>query len=137
LNSQNPSIKFTCEEEVDGSLLFLDVPTLSVASLSRQVISINTKWMPRHVAPGLCNLPFSRENFEKEVAYIKETAGLNGTIDGLLSKHLFKCKIKEVATLSPINKVVTTKRAGLTFQLDLSSKISNTSWHIARHPNGS
>jgi hypothetical protein len=71
-------IKFTCEEEVDGSLLFLDVPTLSVASLSRQVISMNTKWMPSHVAPGLCNLPFSRENFEKDVAYIKETAGLNG-----------------------------------------------------------
>jgi hypothetical protein len=46
----------------------------------------------------------------------------------ILSKHLFKC-IKEVTTLSPINKVVTTKRAGLLFHPDLSRKISNTSWH--------
>jgi hypothetical protein len=37
-----------------------------------------------------CNLPLSREIFEKEVAYIKETTGLNGytetTIDGLMSE---------------------------------------------------
>jgi hypothetical protein len=65
------------------------------------------------------HLPLSRENFEKEVAYIKEMAGLNGytetTIDGYMSKHLFKRRIKEVTTLSPISKEVTTKRAGLTF----------------------
>jgi hypothetical protein len=55
-----------------------------------------------------CNLPFSRENFKKEVAYNKETAELNvyteTTIDGLMSKHLFKRKIKEVTTLSPIRQ---------------------------------
>jgi hypothetical protein len=63
------------------------------------------------------------------VAYIKETAGLNGytetTIDGLMSKPLFKRKIKEITTLSPISKEATTKRAGLTFHPDLSRKISN------------
>jgi hypothetical protein len=42
-----------------------------------------------------------------------------------LSKHLFKRKIKEVTTLPPINKVVTTKRAGLMLHLDLSRKIFN------------
>jgi hypothetical protein len=46
----------------------------------------------------------SRENLKKGVAYIKETAGLNRytktIIDGLLSKHLFKRKIKELTTLS-------------------------------------
>jgi hypothetical protein len=55
-----------------------------------------------------CNLPFSRENFKKEVAYNKETAELNvyteTTIDGLMSKHFFKRKIKEVTTLSPIRQ---------------------------------
>jgi hypothetical protein len=48
-----------------------------------------------------CNLPFSRDNFKKEKAYNKETAGLNvyteTTIDG-------SCKIKKVTTLSPISK---------------------------------
>jgi hypothetical protein len=61
------------------------------------------------------------------VAYIKEMAGLNGhtktTIDGLISKNLFKRRIKEVTTLSPIRKEVTTKQAGLTFYPGLSKKI--------------
>jgi hypothetical protein len=78
-----------------------------------------------------CNLPLSRENFEKEVAYIKETAGFNGytetTIDGLMSKQFFKRKIKEVTTLSPISKEVTTKQAGLTFHLGFPWKISKAS----------
>jgi hypothetical protein len=70
-----------------------------------------------------CNLPLSRENFEKEVAYIKETEGLNRytetTIDGLMSKQLLKRKIMELTTLGD-NKEVTTKRAGLTFHLGIS-----------------
>jgi hypothetical protein len=76
----------------------------------------------------MSSLPLSRDNLEKEVAYIKETAGLNRyteiTIDGLLSKHLFKRKIKKVTPLSPISKEVISKRAGLTFHPGLSSKIS-------------
>jgi hypothetical protein len=81
-----------------------------------------------------CNLPLSREIFEKEVAYIKETAGFNRytetTIDGLMSKNLFKRKIKEITTLSPISKEVTTERAGITFHPGLSRKISNI---MAKH----
>jgi hypothetical protein len=87
----------------------------------------------------MLHLSLSRENFEKKVAYIKETAGLNGytktTIDGLMSKHLFKLKIKEVTTLSPISKEVT-KRAGLTFHSGPSRKIFQH--HVkAPHPDGS
>jgi hypothetical protein len=71
-----------------------------------------------------CNLPLSMENFEKEVAYIKEMARLNEytetTIDGLMLKHLFKRNIKEA----------TTKGAGLTFHPGLLRKISNI---IAKH----
>jgi hypothetical protein len=55
-----------------------------------------------------CNLSLLSENFEKEEAYIKETAGLNKctetTIDRLMSKHLFKRKIKKSTTSSPISK---------------------------------
>jgi hypothetical protein len=68
------------------------------------------------------------------VANIKETAGLNGytetTINELMSKHLFKRKIKDLTTLSPISKEVTTKRAGLTFCPGLPRKISNI---MAKH----
>jgi hypothetical protein len=68
------------------------------------------------------------------MAYIKETAGLNAytetTIDGLMSQNLFKRKIKEVTTLSPISKEVTTKRAGLTFHPGILRKISNI---MAKH----
>jgi hypothetical protein len=81
-----------------------------------------------------CNLSLSRENFEKEVAYIKETAGFKGytetTIDGLMSKHIFKRKIKELTTLSHISKEVTTKRADLTFHSRISRKNSNI---MAKH----
>jgi hypothetical protein len=42
-----------------------------------------------------------------------------------MSKHLFQRKIKEVTTLSPISKEVTTKLAGLTFYPGLSKKTSN------------
>jgi hypothetical protein len=68
------------------------------------------------------------------VAFIKETAWLNEctetTIDGLMTKHLFKRKIKELTTLSPISKEVTTKRVGLLFHPGLSRKISNI---MAKH----
>jgi hypothetical protein len=84
-----------------------------------------------------CILPLLIENFDKEVAYIKETAGLNGyiktTIGGLMSKHLFKRKIKEVTTLSPISKEVTTKPYVLHgyFKEDFQHQGK------ARYPNGS
>jgi hypothetical protein len=78
-----------------------------------------------------CNFPLSRENFEKEVAYIKETAGLNGytetTIDGLMSKHLVKRKIKE---LTSQQRGYNYKRASLTFHPGISRKTSNI---MAKH----
>jgi hypothetical protein len=81
------------------------------------------KWAAFHsMLHRVYNLPLSRENFDKEVAYIKE--------ERLMSKHLFKRKIKEVTTLSPMNKESTTKLAGLKFHPGLSRKIANT---MAKH----
>jgi hypothetical protein len=147
LNSQNPSIKFTCEEEVVGSLPFLDVRVTRRDSRlefdvyrkptnTHRCIPITSCYPMEHKIPALrsmlnrdFNFPLSSEKFKKEVAYIKETAWLNGytetTIDGLMPKHLFKRKIKELTTLSPISKEVTTKRVGLLFHPGLSRKISN------------
>jgi hypothetical protein len=51
-------------------------------------------------------------------------------IDRLMSKHLFKRKIKEVTTLSHICRESTTNRAGLTFHPSLSRKIANI---MAKH----
>jgi hypothetical protein len=152
LNAQNSSIKFTCEEEVDGSLPLLDVrvtrrdsrlefdvyrkpintqrciPITSCHSMEHKMAAFHSML---HQA---CNLPFSRENFKKKMAYNKETAGLNvytdTTIDRLMSKHHFKRKIKEVTTLSPIRKKSKPKRAGLTFHPSLSRKIYNI---MAKH----
>jgi hypothetical protein len=48
----------------------------------------------------------------------------------LLPKYLFKRKIKELNTLSPISKEGTTKQAGLAFHPGLSRNISNI---MAKH----
>jgi hypothetical protein len=134
------TIKYTCEEEVDGSLPCLDVrvtrrdsrlefnvyrkPTdtqrcIFITSCHPMVHKMAAFHFMLH---RVCNLPLSRINFEKDVAYIKET---ETTIDGLLSKHLFKRKIKKLTTLSPISKEVTTERAGLPFHPGISRKNSN------------
>jgi GIY-YIG catalytic domain len=76
-----------------------------------------------------CTLPLSKENFKKEVSYIKQTAALNGyteaSIDQLLKKHLDKKKIRDLTTLQPIREETPKKRAGLTFTPGLSYKIAN------------
>jgi hypothetical protein len=86
LNSQNPSIKFTYEEEVDGSLPFLDVRVTRRDSRiefdvyrkltnTQRCIPITSchPMVPKMAAfhsmlHWACNLPLSRKNFEKEVA---------------------------------------------------------------------
>jgi hypothetical protein len=79
---------------------------------------------------GLVTFPFQERILKKKWhTSRRRRAGLNEytetTIYRLMSKHLFKRKIKEVTTLSPISKAVTTKQAGLTFHLGISRKISN------------
>jgi hypothetical protein len=148
LSSQNPSIKFTCEEEVDGSLPFLDVrvtrrdsilkfdeenlPTLSGVSLSLHVIQWNTKWLSSTpCCTGLLTFPFQgRISKKKWHTSRRQQDSMETTIAGFMSKHLFKRKIKELTTLSPISKEATTKRAGLTLHPCLSRKISNI---MAKH----
>jgi hypothetical protein len=83
---------------------------------------------PHSMMQRACDLPLPMEayvQFEKDVAYLKQTARHNGyietTIDGLISKHLFKRKIKKVTTLSPISKEVTTKQAGLSYRKIMKS----------------
>jgi hypothetical protein len=60
----------------------------------------------------------------------RKTAGLNGYAETIMSKHLFKRKIKVLTTLSPINNGVKTRRAGLTFHPGLSRNICNI---MAKH----
>jgi hypothetical protein len=84
LNSQNRSIKFTCEEEDDGSLFFLDVRVTRRESRNRKptktqrcipITSCHPMEQKMSAFHCMLHLSLSRENFEKKVAYIKETAG--------------------------------------------------------------
>jgi hypothetical protein len=114
LNFQNFSIKFTCVK--DGSLYIGNLSTLSVASSTRHVIPWNTNWLPfiPCCTGSVFNLFLSRKYFDKKMGYINKKTELKRytevVIDGLMLKHLFKRKIKEASTLSPIRK---TGRAGL------------------------
>jgi hypothetical protein len=53
----------------------------------------------------LCNTPLTTEKFNREFAYITETAAINGygkeKIENLLKKHKYKTKIKTMTTLIP------------------------------------
>jgi hypothetical protein len=78
LNSQNPSIKFTCEKEVDVSLPFLDVRVTRresrlefdvyrrPTSTQRSIPITSCHPMEHTMSHRACNHPLSRENFAKK-----------------------------------------------------------------------
>jgi hypothetical protein len=106
-------LKFTCEEEIDGSLLFLDVRvTRRDSRLERSI---------------LLTFPLQRRILTRKWYKSRRRQGskdIKAAIDRLISEILFKRKIKEVATLSPISKGCTTKQTGLMFNPGLSRKIA-------------
>jgi hypothetical protein len=123
LNTRSPTIKFTCEREKERKIPFLDI----MLSVNGEKISFDIYRKPQHVQryiPShsnhpmihkmaafdtmihrLCNTPLTTEKFNREFAYITETAAINGygkgEIENLLKKHKHKAKIKTMTTLIP------------------------------------
>lgn len=123
LNSyaEYPTIKFTMEEEINGSLPFLDV--LVTRKNNKLDFSIYRKptstdrfitrdsYCPRSTKLAafnsmvyrLCNLPLSIVNYMKELNTIKRIANVNGytadEIDELVNKHSRKIQKQSSSTL--------------------------------------
>lgn len=115
LNSQFPTIKFTCETEIDNKLPFLDILVIKKQDGSiefaiyhkptstKRVITSDSfcpfqyKQAAFHsMAHRLCTIPLSIEHFKNEYDYIKSVAVINGypiaMIDNIIKKHSKKAK---------------------------------------------
>jgi hypothetical protein len=122
LNSLFPSIKFTHETENNGQLPFLDLqltrdgnritfdiyrkPTHTNNYIHQNsFVHYSNKLASFHsLIHRLVNIPLDKNNFRKELAYIKQIAKQNGfdelVVDNILKKHKFKTLLKNSTTLT-------------------------------------
>jgi hypothetical protein len=133
LNSQFPTIKFTCEEEIDNKLAFLDLQVIKKLdnSLEFSVYHKPTSTMRvitsdshcpfqykqaafHSMAHRLCNLPLSIQHYKNEYDYIKKVADVNGysekMVDNIIRKHARKAKRKNLSTMQNVSNVSNEKR---------------------------
>lgn len=117
MNAQFPTIKFTCEEEIDNKLSFLDLQVIKKhdnllefavyhkpTSTMRVITSdsfcpFQYKQAAFHsMAHRLCNLPLSIQHYKNEYEYIKSVADVNGypinMVDKIIKKHAKRATIQ-------------------------------------------
>lgn len=127
LNSQFPTIKFTCENEIYNKLAFLDIqvhkkldhslefsiyhkPTSTMRVItSDSHCPFQYKQASFHsMAHRLCTLPLSIEHYRNEYEYMKSLATFNGypisLIDSIIKKHAKKSKRLNLTTLLDLDK---------------------------------
>ncbi len=120
-NTKYSSIKFTCEEESDGKLPFLDLmlkrtssgsidisvfrkPTATSRFITRESYCPTSHKMAafHSMVSRLCRLPLSINNFMNELTHIKETAIINGfgvsDVEDIVQKHSRKLKLESTST---------------------------------------
>lgn len=124
INSAHRDIKFTCEQEKDGKLPFLDVLIVRESNQmnfeiyrkpthTQRVIPNTSNHSHQHKAAAFQHMIHRLETFplsvtgkQKELNYIFETARLNGystrTIQAIIDKHRKTQYRKSLTTLSPI-----------------------------------
>lgn len=112
LNSKFPTMRFTMEEEENGSIPFLDLRLTRIRDkiefeiyrkLTDNQLMINANSFHhqshKHAAihsmmHRLFNIPMSRDNFKKELDYIKETCNMNGYHEKIVNQIFMKHKNK-------------------------------------------
>lgn len=125
-NTEFKSIKFTCEEEINEQLNFLDVTVIKnngkfefdiyrkPTNTLRYITSDSYHPMKHKIAAfhsmifRALNIPMSNERQEIELNKIKDIANLNGyreqLINELILSHLRKKSLREISTLNTIRE---------------------------------
>lgn len=125
-NALHPSLKFTHEIEVEGSLPFLD--TRLIRNEGKIEIDVYRKptdaplCIPNHSHHHyshkfatfesnvfrLCNLPLNQDRKRKELNYLMRMATINGYESGLVEKiyrkHEKRVSMQRITTLTPLEK---------------------------------
>lgn len=147
LNSLYDSIKFTVEVEHNGTLPFLDI-LVKRNNINKLLFSVYRK--PTHtqrfitsdsnhcrkhkeasfnsMVHRLVNVRMTTEDFSAELAYIKETALINGfshqLIDRLIRKHRNKKRVTDITTLEVMTEDIARKVA-ITYHPTCTGKLKN------------
>lgn len=113
LNSIDPNIKFTCVEEENGCIPFLDVMVCrngqqlefkvyrKPTSTDRFITSSsfhapNQKLASFHsMIYRLCSLPLTEQNFNDELDHIKRVAAINGFCPEMVERIVEKMQFKK------------------------------------------
>lgn len=146
LNGQFETIKFTCEQENDQKLPFLDLelqrkdnkievavyhkPTTTMRTItSDSHCPIQHKQAAYHSAVHrLCKLPLSISNFKREYEYLKETARVNGynpdLIDKLTKLHSKKVTRSNLSTFFSLREEEEEySRVSMRFEPNITNKL--------------
>lgn len=145
LNSVDPHIKFTCVEEENGCIPFLDLNVCrNGAQLEYKIyrkptatdrfITNNSFHAPSQKLAAfhsmifrLCGLPLTKQNFDDELDYIKNVARLNGfspeVIGKMVEKRNNKIHLSETTSLKPIKE--NGRRKSFNYNLTVTNKMKN------------
>lgn len=146
LNSVDPNIKFTCMEEENGCIPFLDIeicrngrqfdfkvyrkPTSTDRFITNSSFHApNQKSAAFHTMVfRLCNLPLTESNFKDELDHIKKVAVINGfcpdIVERMVEKLEYRKRVKEFTTLNRTKEKAATRKS-FNFNPVLTNKMKN------------
>jgi GIY-YIG catalytic domain len=145
MNRRHPTIKFTHEIEVDGTLCFLDVQikrsdtglvfnVYRKPTMTSRYIPVESNHSIQHKSAAfnsmihrMITIPMNAENTLTELSEIKRIAKVNGYsenfVDRIYKKQLKKENLRQLTTLTPLSNSETMRRAAITFFPAITSKL--------------